>query len=100
LASTRHLWAECPFFAWDRHQLEEAFRVPATWWSSQPRITAKSGWITTLADSDAERLPLLQIMACRLAVIVVAVIHATRVEDIVPPSSASIRLVSDTLSLL
>ena len=41
LASTRHLWAECPFFAWDRHQLEEAFRVPATWWSCQPRITAK-----------------------------------------------------------
>ena len=100
LASTRHLWAECPFFAWDRHQLEEAFRVPAVWWSCQPRITAKSGWITTLADSDAQRLPLLQIMACRLAVIVVAVIHATHVEDNVPLSSALVRPVADRLSLL
>ena len=48
----------------------EAFRAPVEWWGRQPRVTAKSGWITTPADSEEERLPYLQTIACRLALVV------------------------------
>ena len=49
MASARHLWAECEFFSSSRKRLEEAYGIGPQWWSRQPRITAKSGWITHAA---------------------------------------------------
>jgi hypothetical protein len=46
MASARHLWAECERFSPKRKQLERQFGMDSGWWQRQPKITAKSGWIT------------------------------------------------------
>ena len=46
MASARHLWAECPYFSSSRQTLEAAHGLDPLWWTRQPRITAKTGWIT------------------------------------------------------
>ena len=49
MASARHLWADCSRFADDRARLAAEFGLEAGWWAQQPRVTAKSGWITDKA---------------------------------------------------
>lgn len=46
MASARHLWADCPRFASRRAELAAAWGLDGIWWERQPRVTAKSGWIT------------------------------------------------------
>jgi len=68
LASQRHFFAECCRFGPYRVQLQQQYKVPATWWQSQPRVTAKSGWVVVSAASSVERRAELQIMACSLGI--------------------------------
>ena len=70
----------------------EAFSVlaKAKWWCRQPCVAAKSGWLTTLADSEEERLTYLQTIACRLALVVDAA-RATHDEGVAIAPSAPVR---------
>ena len=54
-ASARHLWADCPALSLQRATISRAHRLAPDFWSSQPRVTAKSGWITTDAATDPAR---------------------------------------------
>ena len=49
------LWAECKGTEAQRQELSREFEVPMSWWSKQPRITSKSGWITTRAAATLQR---------------------------------------------
>ena len=64
--------------------------------ASQLTVAGSPRWQSPMQ----KRLPLLQIMACRLAVIVVAVVHATHVEGTAPLPGALVRPVAEMLSLL
>jgi hypothetical protein len=69
-ASARHFWAECPQFRELRQTLARQYSVPAGWWHLQPRVTAKTAWITLRADAQPHRRVALQIAAARLAIAV------------------------------
>jgi hypothetical protein len=71
LGSARHLFAECPQFEADRRRIGIAARLPETWWKDQPRITAKSGWITFAAEDSVSRRAVAMIAACKLGVEIV-----------------------------
>ena len=75
LASARHLWQECPRFDALRGELSLEHHVHPSWWQQQPRVTSKSGWITTTAHEEPRMRPGLQIMACKLAIRVVEAVH-------------------------
>ena len=60
----RHFWADWPEFAINRCNLERRFIIPSRWWGAQPRITAKSGWITFDADANPVRRASLQVASC------------------------------------
>ena len=70
-SSARHLWAECSGTEAQRQELSREFEVPITWWSKQPRITSKSGWITTRAAATLQRRTALQVLACLMGMHVV-----------------------------
>jgi hypothetical protein len=65
-ASARHFWADCPRFEARRVELCTEYGMPMSWWSAQPRCTAKSGWITVAAGGPVARRAALQVAACRL----------------------------------
>ena len=46
MASARHLWAECPHYDDYKAILQAQYDIEAGWWARQPRVTAKSGWVT------------------------------------------------------
>lgn len=71
LASARHFWAFCPALARERDALSREFGVPQAWWGLQPRVTAKTGWITLDAAPTAARRADLQVMAARMGLHVV-----------------------------
>ena len=71
-ASSRHFWTECPRFAGARVALEREFDVSPDWWRTQPRCTAKSGWITLSAGPSVRRRAQLQVASCRLGLVIVA----------------------------
>ena len=71
LASARHFFAECPRFEPKRLRLQLQHQLPPTWFCRQPRVTSKSGWITTMADSDPARRATLQVVACQLGISIV-----------------------------
>ena len=54
MASARHLWAECPRYDDYRAVLQAQFNIDAGWWRAQPRVTAKSGWITYDAATSTD----------------------------------------------
>ena len=70
-ASARHLWAECPQYDRLRAQLQEELGLDAGWWLKQPRVTAKSGWITYAAAKSRDGRLKALIAANRLGVIIV-----------------------------
>jgi len=69
-ASARHFWADCKHFEDTRDALQLEFGFGSRWWTQQPRVTAKSGWIT-LGRGGAKR----QVAACRLALRIQAVLQ-------------------------
>ena len=78
-ASVRHMWAECPNFQDLREELQVLHNIPEAWWSAQPRVTAKSGWVTVGAHPDPRRRVTLQIAACHLGIQVLeAYFHKTK----------------------
>ena len=78
-ASVRHMWAECPNFQDLREELQVLHNIPEAWWSAQPRVTAKSGWVTVGAHPDPRRRVTLQIAACHLGIQVLeAYFHTTK----------------------
>eukprot|EP00959_Pyramimonas_sp_CCMP1952_P362106 7583830-Pyramimonas_sp.AAC.1 len=64
--SVRHCDTECAAFADFREQLTEFYSVPVSWWTSQPRVTSSSGWITYGAHRVAERRTELMAMQVRM----------------------------------
>ena len=70
-ASARHLWAECPGLAALRARLDVAYRVPLGW-QSQPRVTAKSGWVVMGAGPTIAQRAEWQIAAGRLGMAIVS----------------------------
>ena len=69
--STRHFFAECNHFHPHRRELEAEFGIAPSWWAAQPRITSKSGWITTSTSASIPRRGELQVAACQLGVVIV-----------------------------
>ena len=67
-ASARHYFSECPLFADLRRQLGREYSIPPAWWTIQPRITSKSGWITCSAGSNVLIRAQRQVAACRLGI--------------------------------
>ena len=67
-ASTRHFWSECPAFDTERHNLNNLHSIPADWWAQQPRVTAKTGWITYDAGEDVATRAHRQVAANKLGV--------------------------------
>ena len=71
MASARHMWAECPQYDRLRTRLQEEFGLDSGWWKRQPRVTAKSGWVTyDAANTPDGRLKAL-LAANRLGVVIV-----------------------------
>ena len=69
-ASARHWWAECVRFDSERARLGADFRIAPEWWARQPRVTAKTGWVTLHADPSARRRAQMQIASCVLGIAV------------------------------
>ena len=72
LASLRHYWAECPRFNDLRNAYNEQYKLPDNWWRQQPRVTSKSGWITTSAATTPFLRATYQVAACRLGIAITA----------------------------
>ena len=73
----RHMMIECPHFNDEREFLRTKFKVPPTFWASQPRCTLKTGWITYNADPLYKRRVELQILVCSLAIVVLRELSTT-----------------------
>ena len=67
-ASARHFWADCSRFDPLRALLEAEFSIPPSWWATQPRVTAKTGWVTFDAHPQPSRRAAFQVAACRLGI--------------------------------
>ena len=76
-ASTRHFWVECPAFDTERHNLGTLHGIPAGWWAQQPRVTAKSGWITYEAGDDVTTRAHRQVAANKLGLTILFRISRT-----------------------
>lgn len=50
----------------NRRDLDRRFIISFRWLGAQPRITAKSGWITFDADANPARRASLQVATCEL----------------------------------
>ena len=66
--SARHLWAHCSMFSSQRKALSKTYGVPLSWWGSQPKITAKSGWVTYEAHPCSLQRQRLLVMACKMGI--------------------------------
>ena len=77
LASTRHFWSECPAFDTERHNLNTLHSIPADWWAQQPRVTAKTGWITYDAGGDVATRAHRQVAANKLGMAILRRISRT-----------------------
>jgi hypothetical protein len=71
VGSARHYFAECPFFDEERARISRQWRIPPAWWTSQPRVTAKSGWITYGAAATKERRVELAVATAQMGVAIV-----------------------------
>ena len=68
VSSARHLLAECPRLQDLRDSLQELHGLPAGWFAAQPRITAKSGWVTAGAGPTHRDRVQAQIAACTVGI--------------------------------
>ncbi len=68
--SMKHLVVECSAFRSFRCQLDRFYGIPAGWWSAQPRVSVKSGWIAVGAASSVARRSQLQVAICRLGLVI------------------------------
>jgi len=76
--SFRHFWADCPHFDRHRRELEAKFPLAKGWWRNQPRVTAKSAWITLDAHDDPRARAVLQVASAELALRVCAAMEPLR----------------------
>jgi hypothetical protein len=61
-ASSRHWWQDCVRFATKREYLQSLYGLNADYWSTQPRVTFKSGWpVYNSASSSARRGTLMSV---------------------------------------
>ena len=67
-ASARHFFADCPRLREARRTIQAAHNLPHDFFFRQPRITAKSGWITTSAADTTARRAELQVAACKMGI--------------------------------
>ena len=68
VSSARHLFAECPRLQDLRDSLQELHDLPAGWFAAQPRITAKSGWVTAGAGPTHRDRVQAQIASCTVGI--------------------------------
>ena len=81
LPSARHLWAECAGTQSLRLEIGRQYRVPQTWWLNQPRVTAKSGWITLDAARDSSRRGVLQACSCAMGIKLISTVTKRLLDD-------------------
>ena len=74
-ASMRHFMIHWPAFDDFRSQLQRKFNIHPGWWRLLPRITAKSGWISTSAARTPDKRARLQMAVARLTI---EIMRATR----------------------
>ncbi|MDB4405311.1 hypothetical protein N9199_01985 [bacterium] len=67
LPSMRHLWQECIGFTTVRQKHGSDHKLQPDFFTSQPRVTSKSGWITYAAAPSAT----MQLAACQLGLCIV-----------------------------
>ena len=65
----------------ERKELERSYKIPASWWKQQPRVTAKSGWITEEAARDVGERARRQVAACALALSVMRAERACQEDE-------------------
>ena len=70
--SARHMFADCPRFHQRRCELSAVHSIPDDFWSSAPRVTSKSGWVTYGAHPCKRMRACLQIAACQLGMDIVS----------------------------
>ena len=79
--STHHYWAHCGHYDTLRENLRQGDEphlftlqdyIPADWWTQQPRVTSKSGWICHTAHANPDTRAKLQVMTCKLALAIMA----------------------------
>ena len=66
--SARHLWAHCPRYAQRRAEANVTYGLEEEFWTTQPKCTSKTGWITLSADANPTRRALKQIASCVLGI--------------------------------
>ena len=71
LPSMRHLWQECVGFATLRQSLLTEFKLPTDFFTTAPRVTSKTGWITYAAAPTAPQRATMQIAACKLGICII-----------------------------
>ena len=71
VASSRHLFQECPRLDADRRRLQQHYGLAPAFWTNVPRCTSKSGWITMSASPCAVTRVRMQIAACALGLVIV-----------------------------
>ena len=71
MASARHLWAECPRFDQVRAVLQGDYGIDDGWWQKQPRVTAKSGWVTYAAANTLDGRLKALLAANKLGILIV-----------------------------
>ena len=64
--SMRHLVVECSKFDLERNTISDELTLPEHWWSSLPRVSSKSGWITFAADDNPNRRSVMQVALARM----------------------------------
>ena len=77
-------------FEGDRLSLQRLWGVAPAFWGSQPRITAKSGWITLLASRDPGKRAAMQIAACALGIQMTACFGDGLSPDLTFPAPSSL----------
>ena len=95
LGSLRHLWQDCPRWTTERTALALELGVALRWWADQPRVTSKSGWITFGAADTTKARAGLQIMTCRLGILVVRALHCYRDQVALDACGVALRLGQD-----
>ena len=65
--SLRHLVCECATYHPQRLAIRDQWRLPSNWWTTLPRVTSKTGWITFEAHPWQQRRGEMQVAVCQLA---------------------------------
>jgi len=84
--SIRHQVVECPHWDGLRADLSSKYILPPTFWTSLPRVSAKSGWITYAADpaSNVRRATMLRAV-CEMGIGIIGGGLEGRLHDPAPP---------------